>query len=151
MRFKCNFSFHISVVFAVIVYIYFLTVFVSIDRWFGLISSPGLLNFAVFTYLFIMTILTYLLSIFTDPGRVPASFLPDIDDPDSLHEVKRKVSFLFLSLLEFLTLLLIFFFCILFYIPVLYSQSIDFPESSKEYWNNVMIFLYFILYMYECM
>lgn len=101
MWFNCNFSFHISVVFAVIAYIYFLTVFVSIDRWFGLSSSPGLLNFAVFTYFSLMTTLTYVLSIFTDPGRVPVSFLPDIDDPDSLHEVKRKVTFLFLSLLSF--------------------------------------------------
>ncbi|GAB2272564.1 Probable protein S-acyltransferase 16 [Dionaea muscipula] len=80
----------LSVVFA-IGYIYFTTTLIFIDRWFGLWSSPGLMNAIVFTTLAIMCVSNYAIAISTDPGRVPASFLPDVEDVDSpIHEIKRK-------------------------------------------------------------
>nr|GLL24283.1 probable protein S-acyltransferase 16 [Ipomoea trifida]GMC81730.1 probable protein S-acyltransferase 16 [Ipomoea batatas] len=87
----CRFSLYVTVVVSAIAFIYFSTVFVFIDRWFGLASSPGMLNAAVFTALAILCVSNYRLAIYTDPGRVPASFLPDIEDPDNtIHEIKRK-------------------------------------------------------------
>lgn len=94
MQRRCRRSFHVSVVVAAILYIYFSTVFVFIDQWFGLGTSPGLLNAVVFTGLAIMSISTYALAILTDPGRIPASFAPDIENSDNtIHEIKRKVLF----------------------------------------------------------
>ncbi|KAL3536415.1 hypothetical protein ACH5RR_004876 [Cinchona calisaya] len=91
MKRGCRFSFHVSVIVAAIVYIYFSTVFIFIDQWFGLWTSPGLLNAAVFTFFAVMFVYTYALSIVTDPGRIPASFAPDVEDADNpIHEIKRK-------------------------------------------------------------
>lgn len=93
MKRRCRFSFHVSVIVAAIIYIYFSTVFIFIDQWFGLGSSPGLLNASVFTCLALMCVYTYALAIFTDPGRIPASFAPDVEDADNpIHEIKRKVT-----------------------------------------------------------
>ena len=91
MKRGCRFSFHVCVIVAAIVYIYFSTVFIFIDQWFGLRSSPGLLNAAVFTCLALMCVYTYALAIFTDPGRIPASYVPDVEDAETtMHEIKRK-------------------------------------------------------------
>lgn len=88
-----KFSLHMSVIIAAIIYIYFSTVFVYIDHWFGLWSSPGLLNAVVFTFLAVMSLYTYILAIFTDPGRIPPSFAPDVEDASNpIHEIKRKVT-----------------------------------------------------------
>lgn len=93
-----KFSFHVSLVTAAIIYIYLSTVFVFIDQWVGLGSSPGMMNAAAFTFLAVMCIYSYRLAIFTDPGRVPSSFVPDIEDSErQIHEIKRKVTFLFLT------------------------------------------------------
>ncbi|KAL6520956.1 putative protein S-acyltransferase 16 [Orobanche gracilis] len=87
----CKFSFHVGVVIAAITYIYLSTVFVFIDRWFGFGSSPGVLNSAVFTFLAVMCFTSYRRAIYTDPGRVPDTFMPDVEDSGNpIHEIKRK-------------------------------------------------------------
>ncbi|KAL6574704.1 hypothetical protein OROMI_011989 [Orobanche minor] len=87
----CKFSFHVGVVIAAITYIYLSTVFVFIDRWFGFGSSPGVLNSAVFTFLAVMCVTSYRRAIYTDPGRVPNTFMPDVEDSGNpIHEIKRK-------------------------------------------------------------
>lgn len=92
-----KFSFHVSLVTAAIIYIYLSTVFVFVDQWFGLRSSPGMMNVAAFTFLAVMCIYSYWLAVFTDPGRVPVSFAPDVEGSEKqIQEIKRKVPFLFL-------------------------------------------------------
>lgn len=87
-----NFSLPITIVSIGIAFIYFCTVFIFINRWFGLGSSPGLMNVGIYTGLAVMCVYNYVLVVFTDPGRVPSDFQPDIDDSSSsVHEVKRKV------------------------------------------------------------
>lgn len=89
---RCKFSFHVAVVVGAIAYIYFSTVLVFIDRWFGLGSSPGMLNAAVFTFIAVVCVSSYHRAIYTDPGRVPTSYVPDVEDEGSpIHEIKRKV------------------------------------------------------------
>ncbi|KAJ8753970.1 hypothetical protein K2173_001868 [Erythroxylum novogranatense] len=86
-----NFSLPVSVVVLSIFYIYFSTVFVFIDRWFGLTSSPGLMNAVVFTAVAVMCVVNYAVAILTDPGRVPSSYIPDVEDSEHpVHEIKRK-------------------------------------------------------------
>ncbi|KAL5180120.1 putative protein S-acyltransferase 16 [Glycine soja] len=85
-------SLAVSVVVLAIAYIYVSTVFVFIDRWLGLFSSPGIMNAAVFSALAAACALTYRAAISTDPGRVPATYMPDVEDAESpIHEIKRKV------------------------------------------------------------
>ncbi|KDO51178.1 hypothetical protein CISIN_1g023322mg [Citrus sinensis] len=87
-----TFSLPVSVVVLAIFYIYFTTVFIFIDRWFGLMSSPGLMNAIVFTAVALMCVFSYTVAILRDPGRVPADYMPDVeDDQNPMHEIKRKV------------------------------------------------------------
>ncbi|XP_020210753.1 probable protein S-acyltransferase 16 [Cajanus cajan] len=84
-------SLPVSVVVLGIAFIYVSTVFVFIDRWFGLLSSPGIMNAAAFTALAAACALTYRAAILTDPGRVPSTYAPDVEDVHSpVHEIKRK-------------------------------------------------------------
>ncbi|KAL6138749.1 hypothetical protein ACLB2K_064028 [Fragaria x ananassa] len=86
-----GFSLPVTVVVVAIGYIYFSTVFVFVDRWFGLWSSPGLMNAAIFTAVAAMCIYNYTVSVFRDPGRVPSTYMPDVEDSENpIHEIKRK-------------------------------------------------------------
>lgn len=87
-----SFSLPVTVVISAIAFIYFCTVFIFIDRWFGLMTSPGIINALAFTGFAFMCVFNYAIAITTDPGRVPSTFMPDIEDPDiPIHEIKRKV------------------------------------------------------------
>lgn len=55
-------------------------------------SSPGLMNAIVFTVVALMCVFSYTVAILRDPGRVPADYMPDVeDDQNPMHEIKRKV------------------------------------------------------------
>eukprot|EP00250_Pteridium_aquilinum_P007129 c16913_g1_i1 orf=252-1130(+) len=72
---------------ALVAMVYYTVVFVVIEEWLGMRSASGLLNALLFTCLTLMALFSYLLAIFRDPGRVPHSYMPDVEDH---HEVKRK-------------------------------------------------------------
>ncbi|CAA7389721.1 unnamed protein product [Spirodela intermedia] len=81
----------IIVVLLSIGYLYYATVFVVIDGWLGLGTAPGLANAAVFSGLGVICVGTYVTAVRRDPGHVPSSYTPDIEDPGvSIHEIKRK-------------------------------------------------------------
>uniref|UniRef100_A0A2P2K8J5 S-acyltransferase n=2 Tax=Rhizophora mucronata TaxID=61149 RepID=A0A2P2K8J5_RHIMU len=91
MKRGLSFSLPVTAVVLAIGYIYFSTVFVFIERWFGLTSSPGIMNASVFTAVALMCVFNYAVAIFTDPGRVPSTYMPDVEDShNSVHEIKRK-------------------------------------------------------------
>ncbi|XP_077232775.1 putative protein S-acyltransferase 16 isoform X2 [Tasmannia lanceolata] len=84
-------SLPILVVYSVILFLYYTTVFVIIDEWLGLNTSPGFMNALIFTGFAFMCIVNYTIAIVRDPGNVPASFVPDVEDPETpIHEIKRK-------------------------------------------------------------
>ncbi|WCJ28322.1 DHHC-type zinc finger family protein [Euphorbia peplus] len=91
MRRVPGLSLPVIVVVLAIIYIYFTTLFVFIDGWFGLMSSPGIMNAVVFTAVAVMCIFNYGVAIFSDPGQVPSTYMPDVEDPHNpIHEIKRK-------------------------------------------------------------
>ncbi|KAJ9180698.1 hypothetical protein P3X46_008911 [Hevea brasiliensis] len=91
MKQASGFSVPVAIVVLAIIYIYFSTLFVFIDGWFGLMSSPGIMNALVFTAVALMCVLNYAFAILTDPGSVPSTYMPNIEDADStIHEIKRK-------------------------------------------------------------
>ncbi|KAG9142586.1 hypothetical protein Leryth_011675 [Lithospermum erythrorhizon] len=54
-------------------------------------TSDGLFNVVVFTLVAIMCVHSYIRAVFTDPGRVPSSYSPDVEEADhAIQEVKRK-------------------------------------------------------------
>ncbi|KAJ4795859.1 S-acyltransferase [Rhynchospora pubera] len=72
-------------------YVYYTTVFVAIEGWLRLSTAAGLANAAGFTLLTLVCIATYTTAVVKDPGRVPASFVPDLERPNTaIHEIKRK-------------------------------------------------------------
>ncbi|CAD6229163.1 unnamed protein product [Miscanthus lutarioriparius] len=78
-------------VLAAIGYVYYTTVFLAIPAWLGLSTAAGLANAAVFTALAAACVATYAVAVSRDPGRVPSSFVPDVEDAGSpIHEIKRK-------------------------------------------------------------
>ncbi|EEC79346.1 hypothetical protein OsI_20210 [Oryza sativa Indica Group] len=78
-------------VLAAIGYVYYTTVFVAVARWLGLATAAGAANAAAFTALAAACVATYAVAVCRDPGRVPPSFTPDVEDAESpLHEIKRK-------------------------------------------------------------
>ncbi|XP_057459082.1 probable protein S-acyltransferase 16 [Lotus japonicus] len=84
-------SFPVCVVVLAIAYIYLSTVFVFIDRWLGLFSSPGIVNAVVFTAVASVCVSSYRSAISADPGRVPSTYVPDVEDGEvPIHEIKRK-------------------------------------------------------------
>ncbi|XP_077238977.1 putative protein S-acyltransferase 16 [Tasmannia lanceolata] len=85
------FSLPILVGFSVILFLYYTTVFIVIDEWLGLNTSPGFMNGVFFTLLALMSVFNYTIAIVRDPGHVPASFMPDVEDTENpIHEIKRK-------------------------------------------------------------
>ncbi|XP_039044133.1 probable protein S-acyltransferase 16 [Hibiscus syriacus] len=88
----------VTVVVSSIVFVYFSTLFVFIERWFGLLTSPGIMNVVSFTSFTVMRALNYIFAITMDPGRVPSTFLPfcfptlpDFEDSSFVvHEIQRK-------------------------------------------------------------
>lgn len=92
----------IIIVLFVIGYLYYATVFVVIDEWLGLTTAAGLTNAILFSIVAVMAVATYGIAIFRDPGRVPFSYMPDIEDSESpIHEIKRKVSSKVMPLFSF--------------------------------------------------
>jgi palmitoyltransferase ZDHHC3/7/25 len=77
-------------VLATIGYVYYTTVFLAIPAWLGHSTAAGVANAVAFTALAAASVATYAVAVSRDPGRVPAAFVPDVEDAD-IHEIKRKV------------------------------------------------------------
>lgn len=81
----------IILVLTVIGYVYYMTVFGVIEDWLGLTTAAGLGNTSAISALALICLATYALAVFRDPGHVPSSFIPDMEDPQpAVHEIKRK-------------------------------------------------------------
>ncbi|PPR92106.1 hypothetical protein GOBAR_AA28566 [Gossypium barbadense] len=70
-----------------------LELFILIEDWVGLQTSAGSLNSMIFTTLACLCVLSFLVGVLTDPGRVPSSYIPDVEDASfaSDQEPKKNV------------------------------------------------------------
>ncbi|XP_020600080.1 probable protein S-acyltransferase 15 [Phalaenopsis equestris] len=64
-------------------YVYCATVFVLLQDWLSLNSSLGLTNAIIFSFLTFMCLIAFLASVFIDPGGVPSSFAPEMENPQT--------------------------------------------------------------------
>lgn len=72
-------SLPVLAVFLLMVFVYYTTIFVFIDYWVGLQSSPGTLNASIFTLLASLSFFSFFVCVLTDPGHVPSSYVPDVE------------------------------------------------------------------------
>ncbi|XP_065872102.1 probable protein S-acyltransferase 15 isoform X3 [Euphorbia lathyris] len=59
--------------------IYYSTLFIIIQNWIGLRSSAGTLNAVIFTFMASLCLFSFFACVLTDPGHVPASYVPDVE------------------------------------------------------------------------
>ena len=108
MNMKKFISIPIFSVLSLMGFVYYITVFIFIQDWTGLLTSPGLINSFIFTSLASLCLFSFAVCVLTDPGSVPSSYLPDFEESaGSGHDAKNSVSLHFNSFLraEFLCFL----------------------------------------------
>lgn len=89
----------ILAVFLLVGFVYYVTVFVFIEDWVGIRSSSGSINALIFTFLASLCVFSFFVCVLTDPGHVPASYLPDVEETGiSDEETKKNVRFFFFFL-----------------------------------------------------
>ncbi|XP_024031714.1 probable protein S-acyltransferase 15 [Morus notabilis] len=81
-KFKKLLSIPILAVFLLVGFVYYITVFIFIEDWVGLRSSSGSLNALIFTFLASLCVFSFFVCVLTDPGHVPASYVPDVEESD---------------------------------------------------------------------
>ena len=64
-------------VLSLMLFVYYTTIFILLDDWVGLRTSPGTLNSFFFTLFASLSLFSFFLCVLTDPGHVPSSFYPD--------------------------------------------------------------------------
>ncbi|XP_020878047.1 probable protein S-acyltransferase 15 isoform X2 [Arabidopsis lyrata subsp. lyrata] len=79
---SCRRFFSIPVLSVILVmgFVYYVTLFIFIDDWVGLRSSAGKLNALLFSFLASLCLFSLSICVLVDPGRVPASYVPDVED-----------------------------------------------------------------------
>ncbi|TYI62427.1 hypothetical protein E1A91_D10G243100v1 [Gossypium mustelinum] len=90
MKLKNFLSLPIFSVFFVMGFVYYITVFILIEDWVGLQTSAGSLNSMIFTTLACLCVLSFLVGVLTDPGRVPSSYIPDVEDTSFASDQEPK-------------------------------------------------------------
>ncbi|XP_045827679.1 probable protein S-acyltransferase 15 [Trifolium pratense] len=84
-------SFPVLGVLSLMLFVYYTTIFIFLDEWLGLRTSPGTLNFFFFTLFASLSLFSFFLSVLTDPGHVPSSFYPDVESStDAKDNAERK-------------------------------------------------------------
>ncbi|KAK7834766.1 putative protein s-acyltransferase 16 [Quercus suber] len=106
MKDRSSFSVPVTVVVLAILYVYLSTVFIFIERWFGLMSSPGVFNAVVFTFIALMCVFTYSVSVFTDPVGSPPPTHPISKTPKTQF-TKSSARLIYCYDNEFLEMLLL--------------------------------------------
>ncbi|KAF8021579.1 hypothetical protein BT93_G1893 [Corymbia citriodora subsp. variegata] len=92
MKWQRFLSIPIFAVFLLMGFVYYVTLFVSIEDWVGLRSSDGSFHASVFSFLAFYSLFSFFVCVLTDPGRVPSSYVPDVEDRElSDQEFRRNV------------------------------------------------------------
>ncbi|KAG8390602.1 hypothetical protein BUALT_Bualt01G0100600 [Buddleja alternifolia] len=90
MKLKRFVSIPIVSVFVFLGFSYYVTIFIFIEDWFGLQTSAGVLNSLIFTLLIFLFLFSFSVCVLTDPGEVPASYVPDVEQNQSPDQEFHK-------------------------------------------------------------
>ncbi|KAF5467080.1 hypothetical protein F2P56_016942 [Juglans regia] len=90
MKFERFLSIPVSAVFLLTGFVYYITVFVFVEDWIGLRSSAGSLNAMMFTLLCFLCLFSFFACVLIDPGQIPASYVPDVEESRRSDEESQK-------------------------------------------------------------
>ncbi|KAG2729817.1 hypothetical protein I3760_01G267200 [Carya illinoinensis] len=90
MKFERFLSIPVSAVFLLMGFVYYITVFVFVEDWIGLRSSAGSLNAMMFTLLCFLCLFSFFACVLIDPGQVPASYVPEVEESRRSDEEPQK-------------------------------------------------------------
>ncbi|CAN6565842.1 unnamed protein product [Malus baccata var. baccata] len=90
MKFERFLSIPIFMVILLIGTVCYITVFIFIDGWVGLKSPAGSLNALVFISLASLCLFSFFCCVLTDPGHVPASYVPDVEHSVVSNQESKK-------------------------------------------------------------
>ncbi|MED6122782.1 hypothetical protein PIB30_043159 [Stylosanthes scabra] len=90
MRPKRFLSLPVLAVMLLMMFVYYTTIYIFIDGSFGLQSSHGTFNAAIFTLLASLSVFSFSVCVLSDPGHVPSSYVPDVEGQASKDNAERK-------------------------------------------------------------
>ncbi|KAF8397743.1 hypothetical protein HHK36_016665 [Tetracentron sinense] len=90
MKIKRFLSIPVLLVLLLMGFVYNTTVFIFIENWLGLKSSSGILNTFIFSCIAFMCVFSFSASVLMDPGYVPSTFIPDIEDGEVSDQGSKK-------------------------------------------------------------
>lgn len=79
MKGKRFVSVPVLAVILLMVFVYYCSMFVFLQDWLGLQSSPGTLNAFLFSLFASLSLFSFFSCVLTDPGHVPSSYAPDVE------------------------------------------------------------------------
>ncbi|CAH9055246.1 unnamed protein product [Cuscuta epithymum] len=74
--------------------LYYVTVFIFIEDWMSLQSSAGSLNALIFTFFASLCVFCYFVCVLKDPGSVPSSYVPDVEEPQLSDQESGRIGIL---------------------------------------------------------
>ncbi|CAH9116048.1 unnamed protein product [Cuscuta europaea] len=74
--------------------LYYVTVFIFIEDWMSLQSSAGSLNALIFTFFASLCVFCYFVCVVKDPGSVPSSYVPDVEEPQLSDQESGRIGIL---------------------------------------------------------
>ncbi|CAK8573125.1 unnamed protein product [Lathyrus sativus] len=77
-------------VLSAMLFLYYTTIFIFLDDWVGLRTSPGTLNSFFFSLFASLSLFSFFICVLTDPGHVPPSFYPDVESTNSKDNAEQK-------------------------------------------------------------
>ncbi|KAG4919331.1 hypothetical protein JHK85_057612 [Glycine max] len=93
MKGKRFLSVPVLAVFLLMLFVYYSSIFVFLQDWLGLQSSPGTLNAFLFSLFASLSLFSFFSCVLTDPGHVPSSYAPDV-------EFSKDVIFFHISIMD---------------------------------------------------
>ncbi|KAL5139416.1 putative protein S-acyltransferase 15 [Glycine soja] len=89
MKGKRFVSVPVLAVILLMVFVYYCSMFVFLQDWLGLQSSPGTLNAFLFSLFASLSLFSFFSCVLTDPGHVPSSYAPDVEFSKDNAEQKK--------------------------------------------------------------
>uniref|UniRef100_A0A0R0EDZ5 S-acyltransferase n=1 Tax=Glycine max TaxID=3847 RepID=A0A0R0EDZ5_SOYBN len=89
MKGKRFLSVPVLAVFLLMLFVYYSSIFVFLQDWLGLQSSPGTLNAFLFSLFASLSLFSFFSCVLTDPGHVPSSYAPDVEFSKDNAEQKK--------------------------------------------------------------
>lgn len=90
MELKKFLSIHILCVLIFVGFLYYFTIFIFLDDLLSLQSSAGKFHSFFFTFMASLCVFSFFVCVLKDPGGVPFSYLPDVEDHEASDQESKR-------------------------------------------------------------